>query len=283
MIACLDPGHGGRDPGNTKAGNEKDVVLGIALQTRAALQRCGVTVIMTRGGDHLPAGNSATIENDLLYRAQIANNADADLFVSFHTDSAENPAAVGIGAFVQLGQAKTATGTYAGHIVGGIAAATGQHNRGVKEQDLSVCRNTKMPAVLIEYGFASHPVEGQRLATDAYQTLAAEATAAGICAVLGVAYRGPLTKTDKYGVYQHDKLLGEYDTYQEAQHEALKWDYVTIRTAGGHWSTPKVTLTVKDDKGAVAGTLTGDYFSLKAIEDTLRAQGYEYTRTASWN
>lgn len=76
----IDPGHGGKDPGASSVHGlqEKDVVLDIARKLRAGLEREGIEVIMTRSGDtFIP----------LEKRAEIANRAAADLFVSIHANA----------------------------------------------------------------------------------------------------------------------------------------------------------------------------------------------------
>lgn len=65
-----------------------------------------------------------------------------------------------------------------------LVFATESENRGVRQNYFSVLRNARVPAVLVELGFVNHPVEGPRLASEAYQTLLAEALAEGIEAFL---------------------------------------------------------------------------------------------------
>ena len=80
-IIVIDPGHGGTDSGEPLPGgtSEKDAALDIARALRSALtQRLGARVILTRDGD---------AEVTAQRRAEIANEADADLFVSIHLDS----------------------------------------------------------------------------------------------------------------------------------------------------------------------------------------------------
>jgi len=75
--ACLDPGHGGRDPGACGFIVEKEYTLKLALKTQNALVRNyqGVSVVMTRINDSYVA---------LADRCSIANRAGSDCFVSFH-------------------------------------------------------------------------------------------------------------------------------------------------------------------------------------------------------
>lgn len=92
FTVVIDAGHGGKDPGNR--GNsyyEKKIVLSIALKTGALLKKeKGVKVVYTRTSDKYITLNG---------RANIANKAKADLFVSIHCD-AHNSNAYGAGTFV---------------------------------------------------------------------------------------------------------------------------------------------------------------------------------------
>ena len=91
FVVVIDPGHGGKDPGNLGNGfREKDIVLDVSKQVGALLQQQGVEVIYTREKD---------VFIELYDRAPIANKADADLFVSIHCDS-HNSQAYGAGTFV---------------------------------------------------------------------------------------------------------------------------------------------------------------------------------------
>ncbi|NBT87765.1 MAG: N-acetylmuramoyl-L-alanine amidase [Flavobacteriaceae bacterium] len=91
FVVVIDPGHGGKDPGNLGNGfKEKDIVLDVSMQVGALLQQQGVEVIYTRKKD---------VFIELYDRAPVANKADADLFVSIHCDS-HNSQAHGAGTFV---------------------------------------------------------------------------------------------------------------------------------------------------------------------------------------
>lgn len=92
FTVVIDAGHGGKDPGNR--GNnyyEKKIVLNIALKTGELLKKeKGVKVVYTRTSDRYITLNG---------RANIANKAKADLFISIHCD-AHNSNAYGAGTFV---------------------------------------------------------------------------------------------------------------------------------------------------------------------------------------
>lgn len=92
FVVVLDAGHGGHDPGNLGNGYlEKSIALNIVLNAGAILERTpGVKVIYTRKDDTFI---------DLYVRGEIANKANADLFVSVHCDS-HTSSAHGAGTFV---------------------------------------------------------------------------------------------------------------------------------------------------------------------------------------
>lgn len=91
-IIVLDPGHGGRDPGAiSKSGKyEKHITLAMAKETREYLEDAGYKVVLTRSTDKaIP----------LRRRYQIAHEADGDLFISIHADSAKNKSARGLSIY----------------------------------------------------------------------------------------------------------------------------------------------------------------------------------------
>lgn len=92
FVVVLDAGHGGHDPGNLGNGYlEKNIALKIVLQVGAILEKDpSIKVVYTRHDDTFV---------DLFKRGEIANKANADVFVSVHCDS-HNSDAHGAGTFV---------------------------------------------------------------------------------------------------------------------------------------------------------------------------------------
>ena len=87
-LVMLDPGHGGIDTGaiGHNGSKEKHVVLAIAKNVRAILQKNGIDAKLTRSGDtFIP----------LYDRVEIAHKHGADLFMSIHADGFTNPSAAG--------------------------------------------------------------------------------------------------------------------------------------------------------------------------------------------
>ena len=76
----IDAGHGGKDPGaiSRRGLREKDVVLDIAKRVKEELNGSGIDIILTRDRDKFVS---------LYKRAQIANDNDADFFVSIHANA----------------------------------------------------------------------------------------------------------------------------------------------------------------------------------------------------
>jgi N-acetylmuramoyl-L-alanine amidase len=97
LTVVLDAGHGGKDPGNLGTGRynttEKDVTLDVTLRIGQYIEENlpEVEVIYTRKDDSFPG---------LRDRVRIANEAQADLFISIHCDAFDNDGARGAGTYV---------------------------------------------------------------------------------------------------------------------------------------------------------------------------------------
>jgi len=185
----IDPGHNfGGDDGAYATHNgitysERDLNMQIAVKLKLKLEALGYKVIMTRNSsDRETAGVTESLTN----RVNIANNAKADLFVSLHHNAAAE-AATGVEVYYSSrAQDDNFGGAYsdsklsasmnlAKTLASSITSSTGAVNRGAKDGNLFVCRNTAMPAVLIECGFITNPGEAQKCADSSYQDLAADA------------------------------------------------------------------------------------------------------------
>ncbi len=178
-VICIDPGHGGSDPGAINRSvnlTEKQATLDISLRLAKQLEARGWTVVLTRNVDRDVswAGSSATQE--LGARARVANNAGADVFLSIHCDAAANPAAEG----TSLHWYKAADLRLAQALEGDILRATGRKNRGLLKNRFYVLAHTTMPAVLIETAFLTNPTEGRLLADPNYRQRIAEGIADGL-------------------------------------------------------------------------------------------------------
>ena len=183
----LDPGHGGRDPGaiGPSGTKEKDVNLAVARLLAKELSYFA-RPIMTREVDE---------HRELWERTTLANTVTADLFISIHCNSAKNPDACGTETYVYRfgGEAEK----LAREVQVKLVAALKTKDRGVKEKSLHVCRETKMPAILVELGFISHADEERRLASPEFQKAAARAIVQGVADYLGVSLQQSEAKEDE--------------------------------------------------------------------------------------
>lgn len=174
---CLDPGHGGSDPGATNGRYlEKDAALDIVFKLAKLLALAGVDVIYTRTRDE---------DVELRPRTDYANAAGADYFISIHLNSAGAKQANGIETYAYN---TTVPESYklAQVVQRALIAATGANDRGVRTANFHVLRETTMPAILVETGFISNDAEAAALFTDGYQETVATAICNGICEYLGL-------------------------------------------------------------------------------------------------
>lgn len=173
MKICIDPGHGGYDPGAVGPNGlrEKDVTLAVAVMLADLLRQAGCEVVLTRDGDTTPW----TSLRDLQARCDLANQAGAGLFISIHANAAGNPAAAGTETYCYRrgGQGERAAAAIQRQLV----AALGLPDRGVKTASYYVLKQTAMAAVLVELAFISNPAEEALLSTPAFQQQAALAIA----------------------------------------------------------------------------------------------------------
>ena len=188
---CVDPGHGGKDPGNREGRQlEKTYSLLLAREVRARLTKAGFKVLMTRSTDRFI---------DLGERARWAKQKGADLFLSLHFNSADGPggrAVSGIETFC-LAPAGTASTNARGEGAGSSASPgnrsdtrnmhlayqlqkslvrkLGAEDRGVKRARFAVLRFAEIPAALIEGGFMTHPTEAKNIYSSASRQQMAQA------------------------------------------------------------------------------------------------------------
>src|SRR5690625_4151597 len=182
----IDPGHGGSDPGAVGSkSKEKDNVLKVAKKLKTLLGKYGHTVKMTRSTD---------VFISLSQRANMANSWGADYFISLHNNAASS-SATGFETFVYNGGVSQKTKQFQNAIHGKIAAYIGIHDRGKKRANFAVLRQTRMPAVLIEYAFITNN-EDEKILIDKVNKLA-EWTCDGIIDAVGGKVKSSKKKTTK--------------------------------------------------------------------------------------
>ncbi|TGE39571.1 N-acetylmuramoyl-L-alanine amidase [Desulfosporosinus fructosivorans] len=168
LTIVIDPGHGGPDTGAIgPAGTyEKRNNLAIGLSIAGLLRSAGAQVIMTRSTDVTPAEGTYSELSDLQARVKIANDQNADLYISLHNDAFSNPDVGGITTYYSSASPVTdESKDLATSIQSELVKAVSLNSRGVKDAAFYVIKNTKMPAVLVEIGFISNPTEEQLLGT----------------------------------------------------------------------------------------------------------------------
>jgi len=172
MKIVIDPGHSGPvEPGACAVGvRECDVVLSIATLLNERLTENGHEVLLTRTGD---------IDHDgLAFRAELANANEADVFVSLHANGAANPAAHGTEVYHYPGSERGRR--LAMCLQAQLVAELNTADRGVKEADFQVLRETVCPAALVEVAFISNEVDRRLLNGYVGQLAVAVAVASGL-------------------------------------------------------------------------------------------------------
>jgi len=173
-LIVVDAGHGGYDSGaiGFYGTLEKNINLAIALKLSELLRNAGYKVLLTRSDDTFVP---------LKERSDIANNAGADLFISIHCNASDSKDGYGIETYTQS-ERYTPVYKYqekciylAVLVQNELVKALGLYNRGVRQENLSVCRETNAPAVLIETAFIDNQNEEMLLNDQAFQSKAAEA------------------------------------------------------------------------------------------------------------
>jgi len=199
---CIDPGHGGEDLGAVGRSklHEKDVTLKISLKLKKLIEsRTGLRVLMTRDKDSEVSLNS---------RASIANNQQAQMFVSIHVNSSFRKSAFGSETYfvslkatdpeaLELAQKENQnpedpgeaikndelkmilwnmaqtefireSSTLAEYVQNELNDLLGTRNRGVKQAPFRVLMRTAMPAILVETAFISNSAEEKKLQNEAF-------------------------------------------------------------------------------------------------------------------
>ena len=216
---ALDAGHGGWDLGTVGRNGlqEKDLVLDVTRRLGKLLQtRLGSEVIFTRTGDvYLPLDE----------RADFANQAQADLFVSVHANYSSTATARGVETYytntftapgsrdvenpeTAISHAPTPVSMSTGELHDKIeesrrlatniqrslhstlsATNPGIRDRGVKDSQFVVLTGTTMPSILTEISFVSSPADERNLQSENYREQIAEALYRGIAKYAATASR----------------------------------------------------------------------------------------------
>ena len=201
IVLVIDVGHGGRDPGNLAVGkkmiNEKYLNLKIAKKFGAYVKKHlkNVKVIYTRKTDKY-----VSLED----RTDIANDNNADLFISIHCNSNPDTAIYGTRIHIHSEKNKKAV-RFAKSIDNQFTTRAARKSIGVCDRrfrgyDLFVVKRTNMTALLIETGFMSNPAEEKYLNTTYGQDIIASAIFRGFREYIKKILPKKKTRTKKTGL-----------------------------------------------------------------------------------
>ena len=206
-LVIVDPGHenDGGDPGTSATHNgiryiESNLNLQIAVKLKAELESRGIEVYMTRyEGSGLISQDST---ESLKKRVALANEKNADFFVSIHHNSFTNTSANGFEVYYSTGTPANLTSiarsaitedgrdltlerslystrsvtekvkvskAVATEITNEASSKLNMYNRGAKDSNFYVCKNTNMPSILVENGFLTNPTEAVKASSSSHQ------------------------------------------------------------------------------------------------------------------
>ncbi len=199
-VVCIDPGHQAQanlDPepigpgssetkekvrggttGKTTGMPEYQTMLEVSLKLKEALEARGVDVVMTRTANDVDISNAE--------RAEVANQAGADLFVRMHADGSNDASVSGCSTLYAAGNTwvqpiEERSKAAAEDVQTALAAKTGAASRGtVPRSDITGFNWARVPAILVESGFMSNPEEDRLLNTPEYQQRVADGIADGV-------------------------------------------------------------------------------------------------------
>jgi len=176
---------GGGTAGVATGIREADLVLDVSLRLARLLRAAGVDVVLTRTRT---AGRSM----GNIARARIANDAGAGLFLRVHADGHPSSAVRGTHTLVPALRAGWTDDVRAGSSRAGAAVqrelvrALGFPDRGIQERsDFTGFNWADVPAILVELGFMTNPVEDRLLSRPATRQRAAVGLCRGTLAYLG--------------------------------------------------------------------------------------------------
>ena len=179
----VDPGHGVRYPDGNPLNvgavgpdgiAEAKVTLAVGEDLAHLLRAAGATVVLTRSYAQ-PYRTGTVIRLDNRARAALANRLGATAFIAIHADASLDPSAHGTSVFwLRSNSAPLA------HAVRAELAPLGLGESEFRVRDLAVTNEATVPAVLVEIGFISNPVQERLLATAAFQRREAQALYAAL-------------------------------------------------------------------------------------------------------
>ena len=172
-IVVIDAGHGGSDSGAVGNGLvEKNLTLDITKYVKSYLDSSDIKAYYTRLEDTYPT---------LQERCDLANEIEADLFVSVHINSFTSSSANGTETYYSLSNNSNSYSSYlASRVQVNMVNELNTRNRGVKTAGFYVLNNTNMPAILAEVAFISNASDANILKQETNKKKAGRAVYTGI-------------------------------------------------------------------------------------------------------
>ena len=209
-IIFLDPGHGGSSIGASGNGLvEKEINLSFAQRLKRKFAAYDCEVLLTRTDDSRVS---------LSERVAIANNNNADLFLSIHSNGASSSRANGYEDYIHTSPFQT-TIDYRDIIHRHTAAVwleAGRANRGKKRADFFVLRETNMSAILVENGFLTNATDANLLKDWSFTEDLLDAMVAGTVEALDIP-RKPVVPEKLYRVQ-----AGAFSTRERAEEQVMR-------------------------------------------------------------
>jgi N-acetylmuramoyl-L-alanine amidase len=208
---CFDYGHGGEDPGATyNARRESNDVASLGKEVAEEVRRHGVTVDETRTSD---------ITVSLSDRSNFENENTYDYFISFHRNAYEPEKAKGVETYTYLNPGEKsrelAESLQASLVIWGFV------DRGVKEANYHVLRETNAPAVLVEIGFIDNTEDNNLF--DAKRNEMIKGLAKAILYELGIDYVEASAETEEVtGETLYRVMVGSYGIRENAENQIQK-------------------------------------------------------------
>ena len=183
----IDAGHGEPDGGATTSDgiSEADINLKIAFKVEELLKKGGMNVVMTRKDENSICDESANTINekknsDIKKRVEIANNSNADIYVSIHLNKIPQKNYWGWQTFYQ--SKSEYSKKLASCIQDALNISISNENKRVtlKLDNTYIMKNVEIPTTTVECGFLSNDNEKKKLITDDYQSKLAWGIYSGI-------------------------------------------------------------------------------------------------------
>ncbi len=189
-VICIDPGHQSRmertkvpvaplaslmmpnfsigTKGITSGAYEYSITLEVAQKLEQGLKKLGARVILTRNNQDEMVGSEK--------RAQIGNQANADILISLHCDGIEDPQIYGLSVlypgdkYIEDQKMLEKSLALSKAILVNTVSAANAKDRGLSQRNTLIVFNySKIPVTLIEMGFLTNPQEDKLLNSEEYQ------------------------------------------------------------------------------------------------------------------